>query len=387
MTKRLYEIDSYCREFKATVVSCEEKDGFYYVALDETAFFPEGGGQAPDEGTINGTDVLDVQIKDDIIYHKIKVPFTVGEEVECKLDWTLRFTRMQSHCGEHIVSGVVHSMFGYANTGFHMSEAVMTVDFSGPLTQEDIDEIELRSNRAIYENAPITTFCPPLEELVTLTYRSKLEPKEGTRLVKIGDIDCCACCAPHPGRTGEVGVIKIISFHPHKQGTRLEMVAGINAYKDYFELHVSNKAVMGLLSAPRDSIKEAVARQKELIESLKYENQKMSKELALSKMNPVYVNRCAYSISEGLGYEELIFCANSMLEKDLKMCVLLSKTEDENYIYLISSKNEDVRETVQKLNKAFYGKGGGRPTHAQGKIVADSKEKLEKGLEEILNEI
>lgn len=384
MTQRLYEIDSYCREFKATVESCEEKDGFYYVVLDKTAFFPEGGGQAPDKGTLNGASVLDVQIKDDIIYHKTETPFNAGDEVEGKLDWVLRFSRMQSHCGEHIVSGVVHAMFGYANTGFHMSEAVMTVDFSGPLSQKDIDEIELRSNKAIYENAPITTFCPPLEELVTLQYRSKLEPKEGTRLVKIGDIDCCACCAPHPGRTGEVGVIKIISFHPHKQGTRLEMLAGIHAYEDYCALHTSNKGIMGLLSASRDCTKDAVSKQKELVDSLKYENQKMSKELALNNLKTVEVNNSVYSVGENMNYEELIFCANSVLERGFEICILLSKTDGDNYIYVISSKTEDIRETVKKLNLAFNGKGGGRPNYAQGRITAENEAELKTALEEII---
>ena len=160
MTERLFEKDAYCRNFTADVVSCEEKDGFFFVVLDKTAFFPEGGGQAPDKGIINGINVLDVQEKDGIIYHKTEKGLNINETVNCEIDWEVRFSRMQSHAGEHIVSGVVHSLFGYDNVGFHMSEKTMTVDFSGPLTAEDIAKVELESNKAVYRNAPIKATYP-----------------------------------------------------------------------------------------------------------------------------------------------------------------------------------------------------------------------------------
>lgn len=383
MTQKLYENDAYCREFRATVLSCEFVDGGYLVVLDKTAFFPEGGGQAADEGTINGIKVLDVQINDDVIYHKTQAELPIGAEVVGSINWDLRFSRMQSHTGEHIVSGTVHNLFGYDNVGFHMSESVMTVDFSGSLSQKDLEKVELLANIAVYNNTAITAWYPSPEELEKIEYRSKLDIKDGVRLVTVEGVDCCACCAPHPSRTGDIGLIKILDSCPRKKGTRIEMVAGIHAYKDYVSLHSSNKAVMGMLSAARGNVAEAVSKQAELIQALKYENQKMSRKLAFYELNPTKINDSAYSVTENLSYDDLIYCANALLESGVQKCILLSKTDEQNYIYVISSKGE-VKEIVKSLNSALNGKGGGRDNHAQGKVTASSVEEIKAVVEELL---
>ena len=385
MTERLFEKDAYCRSFTAAVVSCEEKDGFFLVVLDKTAFFPEGGGQAPDKGTINGENVLDVQEKDGIVYHKTEKALETGAEVQCELDWDLRFSRMQSHSGEHIVSGVVHSLFGYDNVGFHMSEKTMTVDFSGPLTAEDIAKVELESNKAIYLNAPITASYPTKEELINTDYRSKIEPRDGIRLITIEGIDCCACCAPHPAFTGEIGVVKIIDYCPHKKGTRIEMVAGINAFYDYSALHTSNKQVMNLLSAKRDSIALSVEKLQETANNLKSENGKMSRKLALASLSPVTVNGSSYAISENMSYDDLRECANNLIQNGTRKCILLSSSDENSYIYVVSSAENDVRAIVNVLNSTFGGKGGGKDNYAQGKLSAPSDKELTPVIEEILN--
>jgi len=384
MTERIYENDSYCKEFKAKVMSCECIEGGYAVVLDRTAFFAEGGGQAADEGEINGVKVLDVQIEGDKIVHKTESALEVGSEVNSRIDWELRFSRMQSHSGEHIVSGVVHSLFGYDNVGFHMSEAVMTVDFSGVLSQDDIERVEEYSNRAIYANEKITASYPSEAEADVLEYRSKKEITEGLRVITIENVDCCACCAPHPERTGEIGIIKIIEAYPYKQGTRIEMLAGINALKDYVGLNKSNKYLMGVLSAPREKVKEAVDRQIEAVGELRGELQRISKELSLYKVAPVAVGNGVYAVTEGLLQEDLRYCSNTFLEQGIKTCVLISKIDGENYIYVVSSKERDVREIVSFLNKSFNGKGGGKPDYAQGKLIVSSKEALIKTIEEIL---
>ncbi len=385
MTERLFEKDAYCKSFDAKVVLCEEKDGFFLVVLDKTAFFPEGGGQAPDNGTINGETVLDVQEKAGIVYHKTEKAFNIGDTVSCELDWDLRFSRMQSHSGEHIVSGIVHSLFGYDNVGFHMSEKTMTVDFSGPLTAEDIAKVERESNKAIYKNAPITASYPTKEELAVTDYRSKIEPRDGIRLITIEGIDSCACCAPHPAFTGEIGVIKIIDFCPHKKGTRIEMVAGINAFYDYSALHTSNKQVMNLLSAKRESIFFAVEKLQETANNLKSENGKMSRKLALVSLNPVNVNGCSYAISVDMSYDDLRECSNNLIENGTRKCILLSSSDENNYIYVVSSAENDVRAIVGVLNSTFNGKGGGKDNYAQGKLSASSDKELISVIEEILN--
>ena len=376
MTERLFEKDAYCRSFDANVVFCEEKDGFFFVVLDKTAFFPEGGGQAPDKGTIDGADVLDVQEKDGIVYHKTANAYETGKTVHCELDWELRFERMQSHSGEHVVSGIVHSLFGYDNVGFHMSEKTMTVDFSGPLTAEDIAKVELESNKAIFRNVPVTASYPTKEELAETDYRSKIEPRDGIRLITIEGIDCCACCAPHPAFTGEIGMVKIIDFCPHKGGTRIEMVAGINAFLDYSALHSSVKAVMNLLSAKRDTIADSVSKLQDSSNELKSENGKLSRKLALAEMKPEIINGCAYTIGNGMSYDDLRACSNSLIDGGMRKCILLSETEENSYIYVVSSIENDVRALVAELNGKFSGKGGGKDNYAQGKLTAETEENL-----------
>ena len=375
-TIKLYENDSYIKDFSATVVSCEEKDGAYYIVLDKTAFFPEGGGQDADKGKINDADVLDVHIKNDVIYHKVNKPFEENQEVNCVLDWDTRFSRMQNHTGEHIVSGVIHSLFDYNNVGFHMNDSVITLDVDGPLTEENIREVELKSNKAIYDNKSIKAIYPTAEELPDYDYRSKLDITEGVRLIEIEDYDLCACCAPHVARTGEIGIIKILSFIPYKKGTRIEMICGSLALNDYSKLHATNKSVMNMLSAKRFEIAEAVERIQTELSNVRAENKKLMADLATLKMEKHISGNNVCVFIDGVSYDELRNCSNSLIE-EFEYCYLFSNTDDNNYIYVVSSKENNVREEVQNLNKAFNGKGGGRDTYAQGKITGDKESILE----------
>lgn len=375
MTHKIYETDSYCRDFTATVLSCEKTEVGYAVVLDKTAFFPVGGGQAADGGTIDGANVLDVQLKDGDVIHTVDREIVVGNSVSCVIDWELRFSRMQSHSGEHVVSGIVHNMFGYSNVGFHMSDAQMTIDFDGPLTATNIADIELLANKVIYKNLAITVSFPEKKELDTLEFRSKLELTENVRIVNIEATDSCACCAPHVARTGEIGIIKIVNFYPYKQGTRVEMLAGINALLDYCSLNTANRELMGLLSASREGVNDAVVKQNEQLNSLRAHTSQMSKRLALLELNPIKVGNSSYSVTENLSYDELRHCANYLQENGTDTCVLLSRA-DEGYIYVVASKVRDVREIVKELNEKFQGKGGGKPDYAQGKIINEIDTKV-----------
>ena len=375
-TIKLYENDSYIKNFSATVVSCEEKDGAYSVVLTQTAFFPEGGGQDADKGKMNDADVLDVQIKNDVIYHKVNKPFNVNEEVTCTLDWETRFSRMQNHTGEHIVSGVIHSLFGYNNVGFHMNDTLVTLDVDGPLSDEDIKKVELKANNAIYENKSIKAIYPTAEELPDYDYRSKLDITEGVRLIEIEDYDLCACCAPHVAKTGEIGIIKIVSYIPYKKGTRIEMLCGALALNDYQNLHSTNKAVMNMLSAKRFEIAESVERIQGELSTARAENKKLLAEMASLKMEKHISGNKICVFIDGVSYDELRNCSNSLIE-EFEYCYLFSNTDTDNYIYVVSSKENNVREEVQNLNKTFKGKGGGRDTYAQGKIIGTKDEILE----------
>ena len=352
-TIKLYENDSYIKDFSASVISCEETDGGFLVVLDKTAFFPEGGGQDADKGVIGGAKVLDVQIKDEIIYHKLEKPLEIGATVDCSIDWDTRFSRMQNHTGEHIVSGVIHRSFGYNNVGFHMNDNLVTFDVDGPLNDEQIREVEIKANKAIYGNKEIKAIYPTPEELADYDYRSKLDITEGVRLIEIEDTDLCACCAPHVARTGEVGIIKIISYIQYKKGTRIEMLCGMLALNDYMSLHTTNKQIMNLLSAKRFEIDIAVERIQTELGNARAENKKLSGELAMLKMEKHIADNKVCVFIDGASYDELRSCSNTLIE-EYEYCYLFSNTDANNYIYVVSSKEQNVRELVQNLNTVSY---------------------------------
>lgn len=374
-TIKLYETDSYVKEFTATVLSCEEKDGFNSVVLEKTAFFPEGGGQSADTGKIEDANVLDVQIKDGVVYHKIDKRLRVGETVNCAIDWDTRFSRMQNHSAEHLISGIIHNIYGYNNVGFHMNDRFITLDCDGPLTEEDIKRIELEANKAIYANKSINVVFPTVDEIPNYEYRSKLDITENLRLVEIEDYDLCACCAPHVAKTGEIGVIKILGFIPYKKGTRIEMVAGLLAFNDYCGLHNSTKAIMNLLSARREYIFTATEKIHKDLGDMRAENKKMSAELALLQMEKHEIGNDVCVFINNASYDELRNCTNALIE-DYDYCYAFSNASENDYVYVVASKDNNVREKVQKLNQAFNGKGGGRDFYAQGKISASSKEEI-----------
>lgn len=249
MTDKLYYESSHRRDFEAQVISCEPEGEGYKVVLDKTVFFPEGGGQYADTGILGGVHVLDAQEKDGIIYHYTDGALTPGEIVKGEIDWEKRFESMQQHSGEHIISGIVHGRFGYNNVGFHLGADYCTMDFDGPITKEQLKEIEEEANRIVYKNLNIEILYPTKEELKDLTYRSKIEIEGQVRIVNIPGVDVCACCAPHVDRTGEIGNIKLVDMVSYKGGERITMLSGSRALTDHQQKEESVKKISALLCA------------------------------------------------------------------------------------------------------------------------------------------
>ena len=233
MTRKLYDENSHLSSFDAAVRSCVPVHDLWQIVLDQTAFFPEGGGQGADTGMLNAARVLDVQEMGGEIVHITDTPLTPGEMVHGKLDWEKRFRRMQEHSGEHIISGLVHKLYGYRNVGFHLGDETVTMDYDGELTREQLSELEWLANEAVWKNVPITAVYPPEDVLQTIEYRSKLELTENVRIVTIEGYDVCACCAPHVSHTGEIGAIKIIDSMRHRGGVRLTILCGVDALRQY----------------------------------------------------------------------------------------------------------------------------------------------------------
>ena len=375
-TERLYYSDSYLKEFTALVLLCEKTENGYKVVLDKTAFFPEGGGQMADTGYIGDAKVFDVQETDNEIYHYVDRELDVSTEYRCKLDWEQRFLRMQSHSGEHIVSGVVHSLFGYDNVGFHMEEDYVTVDFSGELTREQLDEVEEKTNRYIYDNIEIECFFPDENEIENLDYRSKLDLKEGVRLVRIGEADLCACCAPHVKRTGEIGVVKILDFMRHRGGVRIVMKSGLKALFDYREKYTSVYDVSVMLSSKQHEIATFVDKKLKENENLQRSFTSFKMQIAENdKDNFSFVGDCALFITSFYDSDMMRELANyGMTQK--KLCVILSGNEETGFSYVAGSLDFDLMRFAKNFNSALNGRGGGRGTMIQGKVIAKKQDIL-----------
>lgn len=358
---KLYEENAYIREFEAEVVSCERAGDRFAVLLDQTAFFPEGGGQASDLGMLGEARVLDVQIRDCGIVHT--TDRAVSGRVHGAIDWETRFVRMQNHSGEHIVSGLAHRMFGCTNVGFHLGEGYITFDFDRPLTSEQVAELERAANRAVFENREISAVpaCDAGE------YRSKLDYTEGVRVVVIDGYDKCACCAPHVRRTGEIGCIKITDCTPHKGGVRLTAVCGAWACADYAAAHDLRRSLMKRLSASGELVEDAVARLQAELDALRSENMRLAERAAMAQMRIERVGEIAVGFLPAVGFDTLRACANSLTDP---VAALFSESGE----YVV--RGEDVRELTKELNARFSGKGGGKPNFTQGKLAAEQDEIL-----------
>ncbi|MBO7682090.1 MAG: alanyl-tRNA editing protein, partial [Clostridia bacterium] len=279
-TEKLYDIDAYCKSFSATVLSCDpvKGSGRYAVVLNRTAFFPEGGGQYADTGTLNDVPVLDVQMSDDgVITHYCDAALPPMTQVNGVLDWEQRYERMQNHTGEHLVSGTVHRLYGLDNIGFHLGERDVTCDFNGELSDEQLREVERVVNRAVWENVDVYAEYPDPATLPDLDYRSKLELTEDVRLVTIPGYDVCACCAPHVARTGEVGLIKIVNSEKAHGGTRVHMICGPWALADYDIKQTNIMRIVDLTSTPQEETAEAV-------EALQVQNGHLTHELSVAQV-------------------------------------------------------------------------------------------------------
>lgn len=370
MTDKLFYQDGYQQEFTARVISCEEMKKGYAIVLDQTAFFPEGGGQYGDLGFLDSVRVIDTQEKGDLVYHYTKEALEPGKEVTGRLDWQVRFDRMQQHSGEHIISGIVHRRFGYDNVGFHLADDYCTMDFNGPITMEALKEIEEEANRIVFANLNINILYPSKEELKNLEYRSKIEIEGQVRIVEIPGVDICACCAPHTATTGEIGLIKLVRMDNYKGGERIYMLSGVRALKDYQIKEGSVKFISASLCVKEDEVAGAVEKLKEEQGALKNEIAALKQKLLAYRVEGISVDNPVSLVFdlELTGNEPREFM-NLLLDKGAEICGIFAGDDERGYRYVIGSRKEDVRPYGEKL-KSLGGRGGGKPEMIQGSIQA-----------------
>ena len=386
-TIRLFDQNSHLYTFEAAILSAGagKAPDTLTVVLDATAFFPEGGGQYPDRGVLAGCPVVDVQEKNGVITHTVSIshlkgephPFTAGKTVQGELDAAVRFARMQNHSGEHIISGIVHRLYGYKNVGFHLGDGDVTLDFDGVLTRSQLDAVEEEANAIVAANLPVKAYYPDPAELATLTYRAKLDLTEGVRIVRMGTEedpqDLCACCAPHVDYTGEIGLIKLLDFIHYKGGVRIHMLCGSWALHDYRRRYTAVATMAAAMSVKQeevtvgfDRLRADVEEKKQVISALRAKLE----EHTVAAIIPTEGSLCLFD--EGLEAMEMRRLLNRAVEKCGRLCGVFSGNDESGYRYVIGRGDEsiDLKRMVKEINTALSAKGGGSSEMLQGSCTA-----------------
>ena len=371
MTEKLFYEDSHRTEFTAKVISCEEaKDGFC-VVLDQTAFFPEGGGQYADTGILGNTEVTDVHEKNDVIFHSVTAPLEVGSIVSGKINWKERFEKMQQHTGEHIVSGIVHERFGYNNVGFHLGADYCTMDFDGPISKAQLKEIETAANEAVYRNLEVEVLYPSKEELKDMDYRSKIEIEGQVRIVTIPGYDVCACCAPHVRRTGEIGSLKVMNVQSYKGGVRVSILCGFRALDAFRQKADIITELMAEFSTSQDAILDNVKKLKGANQTMKNQLAAAKQELMEYKVSAIPEDsENAILFEADLETPVVRGVVNGLVEKFAGISAVFVGNDENGYQFIVGSKNKDCRQIAATLREKLSARGGGSDKMIQGSVAA-----------------
>ena len=383
MTDKLYETDSYAQTFTATVTACTPVAGGFAVVLDRTAFFPEGGGQPFDTGRLGNARVLAVHTDGEIITHTTDAPLPVGAAVEGVLDWDRRLDAMQQHTGEHILSGTLHRLYGAENVGFHIGSPYVRMDTSIPLTAEQLAEAEAQANAAVRADTPVRCYVPDLDTLAHTEYRSKKELEGPVRLVEAGG-DRCACCGTHLARTGEVGLIKIVSSQHYKGGMRLAVACGQRAYDAVATGWADAEAAGRRLSAPVGSLEAAVTRLQGGETQLKQRLADLQNALATACAAAAKPGVPCTLWAAGADGDGLRRIALAVAAETGAVCCALAPGGQGLAYALAAAPAGDVRSLCKALNQAFDGRGGGKPAFCQGSLARGSEAEIHAFLTETL---
>ena len=376
-TRKLYYEDSHLREFTAEVLSCTEAAGGFEIILSATAFYPEGGGQACDLGTLGGAKVLDVRERGEAVIHLCDAAVEVGTQVRGLLDWQRRFDLMQQHSGEHMVSGVIHRRYGYHNVGFHMGSDVITIDFDGVIPPEDLPSIEAEVNAGIWADLSLRCWYPEPEVLPTVGYRTKRELPWPVRIVEIPGFDKCACCGTHVQRTGEIGLVKLFSSIGCRGGSRMEMACGGRAVRLLTHAYDQNRQVSQAFSAQITETGSAARRMNETLE------QEKLRYAALQKKLFGFIAESFENFGDVLYFEEALdsvqirMLADAIADWCVGRAAVFCGTEEEGYAYALVTREGDLRGFGKAMTAALNGRGGGKPNFQQGRVMARREEIVE----------
>ena len=376
-TRKLFYEDCHMAEFTAQVLACDPVEQGWAVILDATAFYPEGGGQACDLGSLDGIRVTDVQERGEAIIHLCAAPLPVGEMVEGRIDWARRFDLMQQHSGEHIVSGIIHARYGHHNVGFHVSSDIITIDFDGPIPVGDLPAIEAAANEAVWKNLPMHIWYPAPAELPNLGYRTKKALPWPVRIVEVPGYDKCACCGVHVAATGEIGPIKLLSVIKFHQGVRMEMCCGKRALSLLTAAFDQNRQVSQAFSAPILATGEAARKMNDTLAAEKFRYTQLQKRM-LDGIAANYVNS-----GDILHFEDGLdpVLVRELADKIAGVCggtaAVFSGDDEAGYAFALVTRDGDLRQLCKAMNTALNGRGGGKPICQQGRVASQKSAIIE----------
>ena len=371
-TEKLYYTDPFLTTFTAKVLSCEAGKGGYLVTLDRTAFYPEGGGQPADHGTLGGIVVTDVHEKDGVVIHTVEKAVEIGENVTGSIDWARRFDHMQQHSGGHILSGILCHNYHCDNVGFHLGADTVTIDYNTDISWEEALAAEYQANQVIWADAPVEITYPSPAELDALDYRSKKALTGKVRIVTFPEADCCACCGTHVLRAGQVGIIKVLSCQKFRSGVRMEILCGERAWRYLSGTYDQAHAVGQHLSVKPLEAAAAVERLTEELTAAKARMAELEGEVFSHKAHEYCGKGDVVLVEPPLRPDGVRRLADAVARECGGLAAVFAG-EDGRYNYaLVRADGADIAPLVKSMNAALTGRGGGRSGFAQGSVQADA---------------
>lgn len=370
-TRKLYYEDCHLKTFPCRILSCLETDRGWEIVTDATAFYPEGGGQACDLGELGVVRVLDVRERGETVVHLCDAPLPEGAEVTGGIDWPRRFDLMQQHTGEHIVSGLVNRKWGYHNVGFHVGADVITIDFDGPIPADALEALELEANRAVWENLPVEVTIPAPEELARAVYRTKRALDWPVRIVRVPGYDSCACCGVHVARTGEIGIIKLLSVMSFRGGTRMEMACGSRALGLVNTAFNQNRLVSQIFSAKWQETGAAAQRMNAALEEEKLRCVGLYRRLYTHIAREYTAAGDVLRFEEGLEPVQIRELADAIAQVCGGRAAVFSGEDGSGYAYALVTHRGTLREFGKAMTAALDGRGGGKDGFQQGRVRAN----------------
>lgn len=388
MTKKLFYKNTYIKDFTSSITKIIEKNKEFHIQLDQTAFFPEGGGQPCDQGYIDDVYVKSVYEDNNRIFHVLdKLPNKL-ENVNASIDWDRRFDHMQQHLGQHILSAAFEKLHDARTIGFHLGNDYTTIDIDINLSDEDINNVEYLANQIVFNDLTVTAIYPSSQEIAKLPLRKIPSVKDNIRIVRINDFDYSPCCGTHPNRTGEVGLIKIRKWENYKEGIRIDFVCGNRALSDYFvKTNIVNKG-SSILSVKDTDVGNGIEKMYEELINFKKENKYLKEKLIEYEANDL-INSCEFieeipiiiSTFKGRDFAEIRQLSSIIVNNKCSIVILGNTTEENAQIILSRSKdlNEiNMKDIFKEIITLLDGKGGGNKFIAQG--GGKNKDNLDKSI-------